>query len=72
MPTSTLGRRTAKRGHINPERLYKEAAAARKVKQYLDMHWNKIIKDEENLMSLSKSVEPPPGTLEQELIFELY
>lgn len=59
-----MGRnRNAKRGHhANPERLYKEAAAARKVKQYIDLHWNKIIADEELLISISKNLEPPPGT----------
>jgi len=62
LPNATIGRNRNKRGqHANPERLYKEAAAARKVKQYLDLHWSKIIKDEDRLISVSKNLEPPPG-----------
>jgi hypothetical protein len=43
----------------DPERIYREASAARKVKQYLDIHWDKIIKDEDRLISVSKNLEPP-------------
>jgi len=46
---------------MNPEKLYKEKAAERKVKQYLEAHWSKIIKDEDSLMAVSKNLEPPPG-----------
>ena len=46
---------------MNPEKLYKEKAAERKVKQYLEAHWSKIIKDEDSLMAISKNLEPPPG-----------
>ncbi|CAG5094555.1 Oidioi.mRNA.OKI2018_I69.XSR.g13661.t3.cds [Oikopleura dioica] len=58
---TTLSRKTNQSRMLNPEKLYKEKAAERKVKQYLEAHWSKIIKDEDSLMAVSKNLEPPPA-----------
>ena len=60
LPSGTKKRSGGKQQ--DPERIYREASAARKVKQYLDIHWDKIIKDEDRLQAVSKNLEPPPGT----------
>ena len=60
LPTGVKKRHGGKQQ--DPERIYREASAARKVKQYLDIHWDKIIKDEDRLQAVSKNLEPPPGT----------
>ena len=59
LPSGTKKRTGGKQQ--DPERIYREASAARKVKQYLDIHWEKIIKDEDRLQAVSKNLEPPPG-----------
>lgn len=58
---STISRKNNQSRIMNPEKLYKEKAAERKVKQYLEAHWSKIIKDEDSLMAVSKNLEPPPA-----------
>jgi len=59
--SSTISRKNNQSRMMNPEKLYKEKAAERKVKQYLEAHWSKIIKDEDSLMAISKNLEPPPA-----------
>jgi len=59
LPTGVKKRHGGKQQ--DPERIYREASAARKVKQYLDIHWDKIIKDEDRLQAVSKNLEPPPA-----------